>query len=248
MRFENKGVVVTGATGGIGRETCLQFAAEGAAVAVTDLDLKLAERLASEIEEKGGKAVGYELDVTDQEQTDTIVEQAANDLGSIDIIFCNAGIREIEPAHQLPLDEWRKVIDVNVTGVFVSAQSFAKHCISKGKPGVIINTASTLGVMGSTSRCAYSTSKHAVVGMTKSLAIEYAKKNLNLNCISPGFIETSMTDKISENVKTMLISRIPMSKLGSGEDVANSTAFLCSDLASYITGETIHVNGGMYMA
>ena len=168
MRFENKGVVVTGATGGIGRETCLQFAAEGAAVAVTDLDLKLAERLASEIEEKGGKAVGYELDVTDQEQTDTIVEQAANDLGSIDIIFCNAGIREIEPAHQLPLDEWRKVIDVNVTGVFVSAQSFAKHCISKGKPGVIINTASTLGVMGSTSRCAFSTSKHAVVGMTKS--------------------------------------------------------------------------------
>ena len=119
MRFANKGVEVTGATGGIGRETSLQFAAEGAAVAVTDLDLKLAERLASEIEEKGGKAVGYELDVTDQEQTDTIVEQAANDLGSIDIIFCNAGIREIEPAHQLPLDEWRKVIDVNVTGVFV---------------------------------------------------------------------------------------------------------------------------------
>ena len=194
MRFENKGVVVTGATGGIGRETCLQFAAEGAAVAVTDLDLKLAERLASEIEEKGGKAVGYELDVTDQEQTDTIVEQAANDLGSIDIIFCNAGIREIEPAHQLPLDEWRKVIDVNVTGVFVSAQSFAKHCISKGKPGVIINTASTLGVMGSTSRCAYSTSKHAVVGMTKSLAMDLAPYDIRVNAVGPGVIRTPLTE------------------------------------------------------
>ena len=105
MRFENKGVLVTGATGGIGRETCLQFAAEGAAVAVTDLDLALAERLANEIEEKGGRAVGYELDVTNQEQTDAVVNQAAKDLGSIDIIFCNAGIREIQPAHQLPLDE-----------------------------------------------------------------------------------------------------------------------------------------------
>ena len=105
-----------------------------------------------------------------------------------------------------------------------------------------------VGVKGNAGQSNYAASKAGIIGMTKSLAIEYAKKNLNLNCISPGFIETSMTDKISENMKTTLISRIPMSKLGSGEDVANSTAFLCSDLASYITGETIHVNGGMYMA
>ena len=246
MRFENKGVVVTGATGGIGRETCLQFAAEGAAVAVTDLDLKLAERLASEIEEKGGKAVGYELDVTDQEQTDTIVEQAANDLGSIDIIFCNAGIREIEPAHQLPLDEWRKVIDVNVTSVFVSAQSFAKHCISKGKPGVIINTASTLGVMGSTSRCAYSTSKHAVVGMTKSLAMDLAPYDIRVNAVGPGVIRTPLTEPYFQDAEmAKKIKEIhAMNRTGVPSEIASAVLFLASDDASFCTGHNLVVDGG----
>ena len=246
MRFENKGVVVTGATGGIGRETCLQFAGEGAAVAVTDLDLKLAERLASEIEEKGGRAVGYELDVTDQEQTDTIVEQAANDLGSIDIIFCNAGIREIEPAHQLPLDEWRKVIDVNVTGVFVSAQSFAKHCISKGKPGVIINTASTLGVMGSTSRCAYSTSKHAVVGMTKSLAMDLAPYDIRVNAVGPGVIRTPLTEPYFQDAEmAKKIKEIhAMNRTGVPSEIASAVLFLASDDASFCTGHNLVVDGG----
>ena len=246
MRFENKGVLVTGATGGIGRETCLQFAAEGAAVAVTDLDLALAERLANEIEEKGGRAVGYELDVTNQEQTDAVVNQAATDLGSIDIIFCNAGIREIQPAHQLPLDEWKNVIEVNVTGVFVSAQSFAKHCISESKPGVIINTASTLGVMGSTSRCAYSTSKHAVVGMTKSLAMDLAPHNIRVNAVGPGVIRTPLTEPYFRDAEmAKKINDIhAMKRTGVPSEIASAVLFLASDDASFCTGHNLVVDGG----
>ena len=201
MRFENKGVLITGATGGIGRETCFHFAEEGAAVAVTDLDLDLAERVAAEITGKGGKAHAYELDVTNQQQTDTVINRSAEDMGSLDIIFCNAGIREIAPAQELAIEEWKQVIDVNVTGVFISAQAFAKHCISKEKSGVIVNTASTLGVMGSTARCAYSTSKHAVVGMTKSLAMDLAPHNIRVNAVGPGVIRTPLTEPYFQDVE-----------------------------------------------
>ena len=126
MRFKNKGVLITGATGGIGRETCFHFAEEGATVAVTDLDLDLAKRVAEEIKDKGGTAYAYELNVTNQEQTESVIDISAQDMGSLDIIFCNAGIREIAPAHELSIEEWKNVIDVNVTGVFISAQTLEK--------------------------------------------------------------------------------------------------------------------------
>ena len=246
MRFENKGVIITGGTGGIGRETSFHFAAEGAAVGVADLDLELAERVASEINAKGGNAYGYELDVTNQSQTETIVDAAAKDLGSLDVIFCNAGIREIEPADKLPLDEWKKVIDVNVTGVFISAQTFARHCISKGKPGAIVNTASTLGVMGSTSRCAYTTSKHAVVGMTKALAMDLAPYDIRVNAVGPGVIRTPLTEPYFQDAEmAKKIKEIhAMNRTGLPSEIASAVLFLASEDASFCTGHNLVIDGG----
>ena len=144
-------------------------------------------------------------------------------------------------------DEWQKVIDINLGSTFLLCKSAIKKML-KNKYGRIINITSIVGHTGNLGQANYAASKAGIIGMTKSLAIEYAKKNITLNCVSPGFIKTNMTENILENVKAMLTSRIPMAKLGSGEDVANSVAFLSSEAASYITGETIHVNGGMYMA
>ena len=144
-------------------------------------------------------------------------------------------------------DEWQKVLDINLTSTFYLCKSAIKKML-KGKNGRIINITSIVGHTGNIGQSNYSASKAGVVALSKSMAIEYAKKNITINCISPGFIQTSMTDKISEKFKSELISKIPMNRLGTGEDVSNTVAFLSSDEASYITGETIHVNGGMYMA
>jgi|TARA_B110000467_G_C18244689_1_gene436717 NAD(P)-dependent dehydrogenase (short-subunit alcohol dehydrogenase family) len=246
MRFKNKGVLITGATGGIGRETCFHFAEEGATVAVTDLDLDLAKRVAEEIKDKGGTAYAYELNVTNQEQTESVIDTSAQDMGSLDIIFCNAGIREIAPAHELSIEEWKNVIDVNVTGVFISAQTFAKHCISNSKPGAIVNTASTLGVMGSTARCAYSTSKHAVVGMTKSLAMDLAAYNIRVNAVGPGVIRTPLTEpyfqdaEMAEKIKQIHA----MNRTGLPSEIARAVLFLASDEASFCTGHNLVIDGG----
>jgi NAD(P)-dependent dehydrogenase (short-subunit alcohol dehydrogenase family) len=246
MRFENKGVIVTGGSGGIGRETCFHFAKEGAAVAVTDLDIDLAERVAIEIREKGGNAYAYELNVTNQEQTEKVLNTAAEDMGSIDIIFCNAGIREIVPAQELSIEEWKQVIDVNVTGVFISAQAFARHCISEGKAGVIVNTASTLGVMGSTSRCAYTTSKHAVVGMTKSLAMDLAPHDIRVNAVGPGVIRTPLTEPYfqDEEMAKKINEVHAMNRTGMPSEIARAVLFLASDDASFCTGHNLVIDGG----
>jgi 3-oxoacyl-[acyl-carrier protein] reductase len=144
-------------------------------------------------------------------------------------------------------EEWQKVIDINLTSTFLLCKYAIKKML-KNKYGRIVNIASIVGHTGNIGQANYAASKSGMIGMTKSLAIEYAKKNITLNCVSPGFIQSNMTDKILESIKAVLTSKIPMSKLGNGDDVANTVAFLSSDAASYITGETIHVNGGMYMA
>ena len=144
-------------------------------------------------------------------------------------------------------EEWKKVIDINLGSTFLICRAAIKKML-KNKYGRIVNITSIVGHTGNLGQSNYAASKAGIIGMTKSLAIEYAKKNITLNCVSPGFIQTRMTENIVESIKAMLTSKIPMSKLGSGEDVANTVAFLSSDAASYITGETIHVNGGMYMA
>ena len=148
---------------------------------------------------------------------------------------------------RMKIDEWKKKIDINLTSTFLLSKNAIKKML-KNKYGKIVNITSIVGHTGNLGQSNYSASKAGIIGMSKSLAIEYAKKNININCVSPGFIQSKMTDNIAENIKTMLTSKIPMSKLGTGDDVANTVAFLASDAASYITGETIHVNGGMYMS
>ena len=176
-----------------------------------------------------------------------MIDKATSELDGLDILINNAGITSDNLSLRMKKDEWEKVININLSSTFYLCK-FAIKKMLKNKYGRIINITSIVGHTGNLGQSNYSASKSGIIGMSKSLAIEYAKKNININCISPGFIETKMTDKISEDMKSILISRVPMNKLGHRFDVSNTVAFLSSDAASYITGETIHVNGGMYMA
>ena len=188
-----------------------------------------------------------QFNISQHEKIDEFIDKVFSNLDGIDVLINNAGITKDNLSLRMKNDEWQKVIDVNLTSTFYLCKSAIKKML-KNKYGRIINITSIVGHTGNIGQGNYSASKAGVVAMSKSLAIEYAKKNITVNCISPGFIKTNMTDKISEKFKSELMSKIPMNRLGSGEDVSNTVAFLSSDAASYITGETIHVNGGMYMA
>ena len=187
------------------------------------------------------------FDISEHNKIEEFIEKSTSELGGLDILVNNAGINSDNLSIRMKDDEWSKVINLNLSSTFF----FCKYSIKKmlkNKYGRIINITSIVGHTGNIGQSNYSASKSGIVAMSKSLAIEYAKKNININCVSPGFIQTKMTDNINENIKDSLISKIPMSRLGTGEDVSNTVAFLSSEAASYITGETIHVNGGMYMA
>ena len=243
INFKNKKILITGATGGIGNSLVEKFYnLEGSILATGTNEEKL-----DSLKKKYPNIKILKFDISDHSKIEGFIDSSNTELSGLDILVNNAGITQDNLSLRMKDDEWNKVVHINLSSTFLLCK-FAIKKMLKNKYGKIVNITSIVGHTGNIGQANYAASKSGIIGMTKSLAIEYAKKNLNLNCISPGFIETSMTDKISDNVKNMLISRIPMSKLGSGEDVANSTAFLCSDLASYITGETIHVNGGMYMA
>ena len=243
INFKNKKIIITGATGGIGNSLVEKFYNLDGSVLATGTN----EEKLDSLKKKYPNIKILKFDISDHSKIEEFIDNSNTELGGLDILVNNAGITQDNLSLRMKDDEWNKVVHINLSSTFLLCK-FAIKKMLKNKYGKIVNITSIVGHTGNIGQANYAASKAGIIGMTKSLAIEYAKKNLNLNCISPGFIETSMTDKISENMKTTLISRIPMSKLGSGEDVANSTAFLCSDLASYITGETIHVNGGMYMA
>ncbi|MEC7121820.1 MAG: SDR family NAD(P)-dependent oxidoreductase [Pseudomonadota bacterium] len=246
MRFTDKTALITGATGGIGRSTSLLFAAEGAHVAVTDIELEPAERLAAEIRATGGRASAHLLDVTDDAQTQAVVDAVVAETGRIDIAFCNAGIREIVPAQELPLTEWRKVIDVNVTGVFTTAQAVAQKMIADGKGGAIVNTASTLGVMAANSRCAYATSKHAVVGMTKALAMDLAPFQIRVNAVGPGVIRTPLTERYFQDpgMHARVNNIHALGRVGVPNEIGKAVLYLASDEASFCTGTHLVIDGG----
>ena len=246
MRFSDKTALITGATGGIGRSTSLLFAAEGAHVAVTDIELEPAERLAAEIRVTGGRASAHLLDVTNDAQTQAVVDAVVAETGRVDIAFCNAGIREIVPAQELPLTDWRKVIDVNVTGVFTTAQAVAHKMIADGKGGAIVNTASTLGVMAANSRCAYATSKHAVVGMTKALAIDLAPFHIRVNAVGPGVIRTPLTERYFQDPEMHArVNNIhALGRVGVPDEIGKAVLYLASEEASFCTGTHLVIDGG----
>ena len=243
MNLKNKKVLITGATGGIGGALVKKFLSLNAEVLGTGTNSEKLEKLKKEY----NKIKVKKFDISSHSEIEKFINDVSEELGGLDILINNAGINFDNLSLRMKYEEWKKVIDINLGSTFLLTKSVIKKML-KSKYGRIVNITSIVGHTGNIGQANYSASKAGIIGMTKSLAIEYAKKNITLNCVSPGFIKTQMTENISGNMKDFLSSRIPMSKLGTGEDVANSVAFLSSDAASYITGETIHVNGGMYMA
>ena len=242
--LKNKNIIVTGATGGIGNAIVEKLHENGANILATGTRV---EKL-DELKKKFNQIKILQFDITQLDKIENFIEESSKELkGNLDCVINNAGITQDNLAIRMNLDEWRKVIDINLTSTFLICK-FAIKKMLKNKKGKIINITSVVGHTGNLGQSNYTASKAAVVAMSKSLALEYAKKNININCVSPGFIKTEMTNKINEDFKKTLISKIPSGDLGTGEDVSNCVAFLASDMSKYINGETIHVNGGMYMA
>ena len=188
------------------------------------------------------------FDISQVDNIEKFIEDATNELGgNLDCIINNAGITQDNLAIRMSIEEWKKVIDINLTSTFLMSK-FAIKKMLKNKSGKIINITSIVGHTGNLGQANYTASKAGIIAMSKSLAIEYAKKNININCISPGFIKTAMTDKIDEKFKEIIVAKIPSARLGQPEDIANAVIFLASNQSDYINGETLHVNGGMYMA
>ena len=244
MNLENKRIIITGATGGIGNSIVKSLSDAGAKILATGTRLEKLEELKSKFKNTDI----LKFDISKGDEIEEFIENATKQLGGgLDCLINNAGITQDNLAIRMNIDEWKKVIDINLTSTFLLSK-FAVKKMLKNKYGKIINITSVVGHTGNLGQANYTASKAGIVAMSKSLAIEYAKKNININCISPGFIKTEMTDKIEEKFKEAIISKIPSSRLGEPEDVANAVLFLASDQSNYINGETIHVNGGMYMA
>ena len=242
--LKNKNIIVTGASGGIGNAIVKSFYDYGANVLASGTKIEKLEELKSKF--KNIKIIKF--DISQSDKIEDFIENASNELGgNLDCIVNNAGITKDNLAIRMSLEEWKKVIDINLTSTFLLSK-FAIKKMLKNKSGKIINITSVVGHTGNLGQTNYTASKAGIVAMSKSLAIEYAKKNININCISPGFIKTAMTDKIDEKYKEVIVSKIPSARLGEPEDIANAVIFLASNQSNYINGETIHVNGGMYMA
>ena len=243
INFNNKRILITGATGGIGGALVKKFVSLGGRVCGTGTKSEKLENLKKDNPDIKVK----KFDLSEHSSIQEFVNTVVSELGGLDILINNAGMNIDNLSLRMKDEEWKKVIDINLTSTFLISKYSIKNML-KNKFGRIINITSIVGHTGNLGQSNYSASKSGIIGMSKSLAIEYAKKNITVNCVSPGFIVSNMTDGIAEKVKQDLISRIPMAKLGKAEDVSNCVAFLSSDLASYVTGETIHVNGGMYMS
>ena len=241
--LKDKNFIVTGASGGIGNAIAEKLHEQGANILATGTRIEKLEDLAKKF--NGVKTLKF--DISQHEKIEEFINEATEKLGgSLDGIINNAGITKDNLTIRMSLEEWTKVIDINLTSTFLMCKYSIKKML-KNKSGKIINITSVVGHTGNVGQANYTASKAGIVAMSKSLAIEYAKKNININCISPGFISTAMTDQIDEKHKEAIIAKIPSNKLGKPEDIANAVIYLSSDQSDYINGETIHVNGGMYL-
>ena len=243
MNLKNKKILITGATGGIGNSLVKKFNELGSVILATGTNQDKLDKLKSEF--KNIKIKQFKLD--EHSKIEEFINTCHTELEGIDVLINNAGITLDNISIRLSDENWKKVVDINLTSTFLMCKHSIKKML-KNKQGKIINITSIVAHTGNLGQANYAASKAGIIGFSKSLAIEYAKKKININCISPGFIKTEMTDKINEEFRKMLINKIPRGDLGTGQDVANSAAFLASDMSEYITGETLHVNGGMYMA
>jgi len=241
--LQNKNIIVTGASGGIGNSIIEKLNECGVNILASGTRTEKLEELKS----RYNKIKILKFDISQSDKIEEFIENAHKELGGLDCIINNAGITQDNLAIRMSIDEWKKVIDINLTSTFLLSK-FAIKKMLKNKSGKVINITSVVGHTGNLGQANYTASKAGIVAMSKSLAIEYAKKNININCISPGFIKTAMTDKIDEKFKELIISKIPSARLGEPKDIANAVVFLSSNQSDYINGETLHVNGGMYMA
>lgn len=243
--LKGKSALVTGATGGIGSEIAKKLVERGAFVVISGTRQERLEQLQSEIGEKNCKFLTCNL--SDSKEVDQLFDKAEELAGGkIDILVCNAGVTKDNLALRIKEEDFDEVININLKSTFILNKNAIKKMIRR-KFGRIINIASVVGFTGNPGQSNYVASKAGMVGMSKSFAAEVASRGITINCIAPGFIQTAMTDVLSENQKQGILSSIPMQKMGSAGDIAASAVFLASDEASYITGQAIHVNGGMYM-
>ena len=243
MNLKDKKILITGATGGIGNALVEKFSSFGSKIVATGTN----EEKLNNLKKKYPKIFTERFKLDEHKKIEQFIETVSEKVGGLDILVNNAGITLDNLSIRLTEENWKKVIDINLTSTFLMCK-FAIKKMLKNKYGKIINITSIVGHTGNLGQANYAASKAGIIAFSKSFAIEYARKNININCFSPGFIKTEMTDKINEEFKKNLISKIPSGNLGTGEDISNCVAFLASDMANYINGETVHVNGGMYMA
>ena len=244
IELKDTNIILTGATGGIGNSILEKLILSGANVLATGTN----EDKLNLIKEKHKNVQTEKFDISNHSEIENFINKANDSLGGrVDVLVNNAGITRDNLSIRMKDEEWNKVIDINLTSTFLLSKNVLKKML-KSKKGKIINITSIVGHTGNIGQTNYTASKAGVVAMSKSLALEYGKKNINVNCISPGFISTEMTNKINDDYKEVLKSKIPMNRFGTPNDIANTVIFLCSNLSDYITGETIHVNGGMYFS
>ncbi len=246
MSLSGKIALVTGAAQGIGRDIALGLATDGADVAICDVNLEAAQKTAGDIEAKDRKALALKANVAASADVTAMVDQVVEKFGRLDILVNNAGITRDGLILRMKDEDWDLVLSINLKGAFLCTKAALKY-MTKQRAGTIINIASIVGAMGNAGQVNYVASKAGLIGMTKTIAREYANRNVTSNAVAPGFIDTAMTKALSENVRQELAKQIPLGRLGSSEDVANAVRFLASPAAAYITGQVIHVNGGMYM-
>ncbi len=244
MNFEGKKILITGATGGIGNNLVKRFIELKAKVCATGTNSEKLEIL----KKNYNNVLTKKFSLSEHEKIEEFIEEVDKDLGGLDVLVNNAGVNQDNISLRLSEQDWKKVIDINLTSTFLMSKYSIKKMIKQKKRGKVINITSVVGHTGNFGQSNYSASKAGIIGFSKSLALEYAKKQININCISPGFIKTDMTEKIDQKFRDLIISKIPSGDLGTPEDVSNCAVFLASDMSNYITGETLHVNGGMYMS
>ena len=243
MNLKNRKILITGATGGIGNSLVEKLSSMGAIIIASGTNNEKLNNLKKKFPNIQTEA----FHLQEHDKIESFIDKIDKNLEGLEILINNAGITLDNLSIRLTEENWKKVIDINLNSSFLMCKYAIKKMLKK-KYGKIVNITSVVGHTGNLGQANYAASKAGIIGFSKSLAIEYAKKNININCVSPGFIKTEMTDKINEDFKKILISKIPSGYLGTGEDVSNCVAFLISDMSKYINGETIHVNGGMYMS
>lgn len=246
-KLDGKSAIVTGASRGIGRDIALYLAKEGAMVAVNYSGSKdRADAVVEEIKATGGKAFAIQANVDQSDDVQNLISSTIEQYGSVDILVNNAGITRDNLLMRMKEQEWDDVLNTNLKGVFLCTKAVTRQMM-KQRAGRIINITSIVGVSGNAGQANYVAAKAGVIGLTKSSAKELASRNITVNSVAPGFITTDMTDALPEDIKSQMLSQIPLAKFGNPLDIAKAVAFLASEDANYITGQTIHVNGGMYM-